>query len=45
MSLRDWFAGMALQGWLANPTLKGTVEGYTKDAYVYADSMLTQREK
>ena len=44
VSIRDWFAGMALQGWLANPTLKGSVEGYAIDAYKYADAMLTQRE-
>lgn len=52
MSLRDYFAGMALQGMLAaNP---GKVPGMTADnvdqiiareAYASADAMLKQREQ
>jgi hypothetical protein len=50
MSLRDWFAGKALNGLIAFP---GMVEGgLTKSpgpvvriAYEYADAMLKEREK
>lgn len=47
MSLRDWFAGMALQGLIAD-------EGYSTnkwpfnlvlDAYKIADAMIAEREK
>lgn len=31
MSLRDWFAGMALQGILANPVLTASFASATKD--------------
>ena len=43
LSMRDYFAGMALQGWLANPNFKRSVEEYAIDAYKYADALLTQR--
>lgn len=55
MTLRDWFAGMALQGMLAGtmrPILseKGkkdkvvdTEEGFARCAYCYADAMLAHR--
>lgn len=49
MSLRDWFAGMALQGLLAmcagenvNP---GTAEKAAEVAYEHADAMLNERNK
>lgn len=52
MSLRDHFAGLAMQGWiLAEPTLDGLPLSGTEDhagklaitAYVYADAMLKAR--
>ena len=47
MSLRDWFAGQALAGWLAVET--GTIMGYepsiAKGCYDLADAMLAEREK
>jgi len=51
MSLRDWFAGMALQGFCANADLHGKEQGTwigdaaARDAYSYADAMLAEREK
>lgn len=49
MSLRDWYAGMALQGYLSNmPT--GALSGENVDIFVGAcfeisDAMLKAREK
>ena len=44
MTLRDWFAGMALQGFLAgNPDADCGFEGYAHDAYKTADAMLKKR--
>jgi hypothetical protein len=46
MLLRDWFAGMALQGMLANPhrqILSGRAAAM--DAYLSADAMLAERAK
>lgn len=53
MSLRDWFAGMALQGMLAHSTRykprPGTSsnwhEAISEEAYQLADAMLAEREK
>lgn len=45
MSLRDWFAGMALQGLLACPEVTGPMVGLVTDAYSYADLMLKERAK
>ena len=44
MSLRDWFAGMALQGRL---TLRDgrTRDEIVEDAYMDADAMLAERAK
>ena len=44
MTLRDWFAGKALQGLLACDSSCGTFQGYAKDAYHYADAMLEARK-
>ena len=42
MTLRDWFAGMAL----SNPAIcKHDDEWPQKTAYCFADAMLAQREK
>ena len=42
MSLRDWFAGMALQGVVANParSVEANVTRDAKAAYLLADAML-----
>lgn len=56
MSLRDWFAGMALQGRLSNDTLLSNAEqsGLPSDkfpetmarqAYGFADAMIAERNK
>ena len=46
MSLRDWFAGMTLSGFAANPEFyKWTAEECATDAYEYADTMLAARDK
>lgn len=46
LTIRDWFAGMALQGMMANPswdsTLRHTV---AENAYGYADAMLDARKE
>jgi len=47
MSLRDWFAGMALHGLMAGnwPVLaESPPELWAKTAYLYANAMLTARE-
>lgn len=46
ISLRDWFAGMALQGMIASNTegLKAP-DYWSRMAYNIADSMLTERSK
>ena len=44
MTLRDWFAGMALQGILAGtPDSICTIDEYANEAYQYADAMLKKR--
>lgn len=47
MSLRDWFAGMALQGLLARTSLGdyGGKANIAIDAYAMADAMLAERSK
>jgi hypothetical protein len=46
MSLRDYFAGQALAGMLANPWYDGhTARGVAKAAYEQADAMLAERER
>ena len=46
MTLRDWFAGMALQGMLANPDFNGasdaSVAGF---AFRQADAMIKGRDR
>ncbi len=51
MSLRDWFAGMALQGWLASydpssihPASSETANSLALSSYAMADAMLAARE-
>lgn len=50
MSLREWYAGMALQGLLSNTVLIASMGQVTKDAFskwafMYADAMLEEGEK
>lgn len=42
MSLRDWFAGQALAGSLANPGVMSAIDWATQ-AYELADAMLAAR--
>jgi uncharacterized protein YodC (DUF2158 family) len=46
MTLRDWFAGMALQGLLACPAVDSGLSYKTISAcaYKHADTMLEQRD-
>ena len=44
MTLRDWFAGMALQGICAHQdTLGFSVDGIVKKSYQMADAMIRAR--
>lgn len=46
MSLRDWFAGMALAGMMANPeALNEMITDYARACYAFADAMLAERER
>ena len=48
MSLRDWFAGMALQGIMGNRSLVDTFsvhEAMAKKSYFLADAMLAARKE
>jgi hypothetical protein len=49
MTLRDYFAAKALQGFLADPKPfydngEGLPKAYATEAYIYADAMLKARE-
>lgn len=48
MTLRDYFAGQALQGMMANQSLVDNFSSHpsmAKEAFVLADAMLATREK
>ncbi len=47
MTLRDWFAGQALQGMLANPGTRDDITSVELAdlAYLYADALLMERDK
>ena len=47
MTLRDWFAGMAMQGMVARDTEPSPerVPIIVKSAYIMADAMLKERNK
>lgn len=52
MTLRDYFAAKALQGWLASypddnrhPVIAGNADEVAMNAYQMADAMLRAREK
>ena len=44
MSLRDWFAGQALAGMLADGKNSGRFADIASDAYDFADAMLAARK-
>ena len=46
MSLRDWFAGQALMGWVSDPEIGGFDQDKIAAAcYELADAFLAEREK
>lgn len=45
LSLRDWFAGHALAGLIAQTTKADLAEEFSRQAYVAADAMLEARKK
>lgn len=45
MSLRDWFAGMALQGLVACQNTAGPHIAFAQAAYAFADAMILARSK
>lgn len=45
MSLRDWFAGMALQGMTARPGTVDSVSDHALRAYLFADAMIAVRKE
>jgi hypothetical protein len=45
MTLRDWFAGMALPGLVSDCATNSRWEVFVKAAYVIADEMLKERTK
>ena len=46
MSLRDYFAAKAMQGFASDPHYNPmTVASMAKTAYAWADAMLAEREK
>lgn len=44
MSLRDYFAAHALQGMIAEPSLKATPEEFAQKAYQIAEAMMKARD-
>ena len=44
LSMRDYFAGQALAGCLANDNVRGSFGDIASDAYKQADAMIAQRE-
>ena len=46
MSLRDWFAGQALIGYLTNPNYEDSADAnFAKWSYATADALIAEREK
>ena len=44
MKMRDYFAAKALQGMIAEPSLKATPDEFAQKAYQIADAMLKARD-
>jgi len=45
MSLRDWFAGMAMQGMMSNHQIVTPVEIIARHSFDVADAMLKEKAK
>ncbi len=45
MTLRDWFAGQALAGYMGAPEVPSTAGAIAFDCYDIADAMLAQRKE
>ena len=45
MTLRDWYAGMAVQGLLSDASVQGTPEEFAQRSFSVADAMLKERLK
>lgn len=45
MSLRDWFAGKAMQGLISSEPNSFNTAIMARDAYIIADCMIEEREK
>lgn len=45
LTKREWFAGQALAGMLANSELTGDASEYVEWSYEYADAMLAEGRK
>ena len=45
MSLRDWFAGMAMQGYCSNPDWQSSYEGIADSAVKQADALIEELKK
>ncbi len=43
ITIQDYFAAKALQGMLAEPSLKATPEEFAQKAYIIADAMIKAR--
>jgi hypothetical protein len=45
MTLRDYFAAKAMQGFASDPDCAGGLAGIIRMAYRWADAMMEEREK
>ena len=45
MELRDWFAGQALNRWIASVTVAPEAKSAAEHCYYYADAMMEARKK
>ena len=45
VTVRDYFAAKALQGLLANSSLRGKMDNFVADAWCFAELMMRQRNK
>jgi hypothetical protein len=45
MTLREYYAGLALQGMLANPDRGGQIFAFTIEAVEFADALVARLEK
>jgi hypothetical protein len=45
LSMRDWYAGMAVQGLLSDSGVQGTPDEFAQRAFEVADAMIKRREQ